>query len=333
MRFDPTRLTLSLFFALSACTTAPDEGLDTEAALEPAPGEVANPMAPFARLIPGAWSGTSSFDTWHWGPGKHSIRGGELELFYWHPGLKQVCMLSLHADIPTVGRGVAEGTVHFEGEVAEGTFDLYQPPGRRRMGLRWSFEGPDKYRDTLLEVSGPEGLQPLNAWDRFRVPLSEMPPRTADEAIKPAEHLKAFEALLGGTWESKGDLDSDNAPHTEATFEFVPDYVYARVHAPSKGGEPTHLLDAYIYQHVGTGALRCLALSHRGAVYEGDLTVLEGSALQLDLKGYEGDQVVALVVRLDLGLDATLRHRVWSLEGAERELMHDVHHAKLEPNP
>ena len=48
--------------------------------------------------------------------------------------------------------------------------------------------------------------------------------------------------------------------------------------APSKDGEPTHLLDAYFYHHTGADALRCLALSNRGGVYEGDLTVLDGGA-------------------------------------------------------
>ena len=92
-----------------------------------------------------------------------------------------------------------------------------------------------------------------------------------------------------------------------------------------------HLLDAFFYHHTGTGALRCLALSSRGGVYEGDLTVLEGGALQLDLKGYEGDQVVPRVVRFDLEPDGTLRNRIWSLEGTDRRLLLDVHHERVEP--
>ena len=60
-------------------------------------------------------------------------------------------------------------------------------------------------------------------------------------------------------------------------------------------------------------------------------TDIVGGALQLDLKGYEGDQVVPHVVRFDFEQDGTLRHRVWSLKGTERTLMFDVHHNKLEP--
>ncbi len=66
-------------------------------------------------------------------------------------------------------------------------------------------------------------------------------------------------------------------------------------------------------------------------MYEGDLTVLEGGALQFDLKSYEGDQVVPHVVRFDFEKDGTLRDRVWSLKGTERTVMLDVHHKKLEP--
>jgi hypothetical protein len=64
-------------------------------------------------------------------------------------------------------------------------------------------------------------------------------------------------------------------------------------------------------------------------VYEGDLTVLDGGALQLDLKGYEGDRVVSHVVRFDFENDGSLRHRVWFLKGTERTLMLDVPHKSL----
>ena len=81
---------------------------------------------------------------------------------------------------------------------------------------------------------------------------------------------------------------------------------------------------------VRNGAMRCLALSNRGGVYEGDMTMLESGTLQLDLKGYEGDQVVPLIVQLDIEKDGTLRGRVWSVKGGERTLMFDIHHQKLD---
>ena len=150
---------------------------------------------------------------------------------------------------------------------------------------------------------------------------------------KRSERLKVLEPFLGHTWDARGDWATGDAFHIQSTFEWVPyaDGIYARTFAQTKGGEPTHLLDAYFYHHTGTKALRCLALSNRGGVYEGDLTVLDGGALQLDLKGYEGDRVVPHVVRFDFEQDKTLRHRVWSLQGTERTLTLDVHHKKLEP--
>jgi hypothetical protein len=325
-----------LIAALLACAGEQAESSDSRTAREPTPAEVADPMASFARFLPGEWrvtfaSGTSAFDTWHWGPGKHSIRGGELEVFYWHPGRKQVRMLSLHPDIPGVGRGSGEGTIRFEGETAEGFLDLYQPRGVRKLGIRWEFDGPDKYHDTLLEMTGPEGFKPQNAWDRFRVPKrSEARPRAAADAPQLPEHLKVFEPILGGTWETEADPAAGNASRTRSTFELIPDYVYGRVVVPSQDGDPTHVLDAYVYQHVRTGVLRCLALSDRGGVYEGDLTVLGGGALQLDLDGYEGNRVVRLVVRVDFEPDGSLHHRVWSLEGAARTQVLDVRARKVE---
>ena len=142
---------------------------------------------------------------------------------------------------------------------------------------------------------------------------------------------------MGHAWETRGEAKGNwftgDAFHIQSTFEWVPyaDGIYARTFALTKDGEPTHLLEAYFYHHTGFNVLRCLALSKSGGVYEGDLTVLEGGALQLDLKGYEGDRVVPHVVRFDFEQDGTVHHRVWSLKGTERTLLLNVHHKKLEP--
>lgn len=283
------------------------------------------------------------FDTWKWGPGKNSILAlthglgasgqpwREVQVFYWHPERKQIRLLGLSP----FARGVSEGTIKFEGESADGVFDLYQTGGLRKMGLRWAFDGSDKYHATLLEATGPEGLKPMNEWDYIRSKtLSVAPPRIAEGTPKPSDRLKALEALLGRTWEAKGETAGGHPFHTQTTFEWIPyaSGIYARVMSPTKGREPAHLLDAYFYQHTGTGALRCLALSSLGGVHEGDVTVLlDGSALKIDLKGFEGDRSVANVVRLDFEKDGTLRHRVWSVEGDGRKLMFDVHHNQIEP--
>jgi hypothetical protein len=45
----------------------------------------------------------------------------------------------------------------------------------------------------------------------------------------------------------------------------------------------------------------------------------------------EGDRVAPLVERLDFEADGTVHHRIWSLDDAERTLMLDVPHEKLDP--
>jgi hypothetical protein len=348
MRLHHIIIALSLIAALSACIAPLDQRPVTKPPYKPAPAEVVDPMAPFARLVGGEWKPTAPgmlgqlFDTWHWGPGRHSIRvmtdgsGADgnpwraLRVFYWHPGRKQICLWG----VSTYARGVLEGTIKFDEETADGIFDLYQTVARRKMGLRWTFDGPDKYRDVLLEATGPEGLQWMNEWDHIRSkgPPAPRPP-TTEVAPKPSEHLKALEPLLGHTWEAKGRWAAGDVFHIQSAFEWIPyaDGIYARAMAQTQNGEPTHLLDAYIYHHTGTNALRCLALSNLGGVYEGDIKVLDGGALQLDLTCYEGDKVFQRVVRIDFAKDGTLRHRVWSLEATERTLMLDVRHQKLEP--
>lgn len=202
-------LALFLTVVLSACTAREDKGPDSKPAQEPVSAKAANPMASFARMVGGEWkmtatAGTSMFDTWHWGPGRHSMRvmtdglGADgnpwraLGVLYWHPGRKQVCSLGLSP----YGAGVAEGTITFDGETAEAVTDMYQTGGRRKLKSRWRFDGPDKYHDELLEATGPGGYSPLAAWDRVRVmPPTPPRPRTV-EGAKPSERLKAIEPLL-----------------------------------------------------------------------------------------------------------------------------------------
>ncbi|MCC6405646.1 MAG: hypothetical protein IT453_00670 [Planctomycetes bacterium] len=335
-------LFLASVAALSACTVSHDGGPDNKPVEAPATAEASNPMASFARMVPGEWRvtatrGTSTFDTWHWGPGERSMRvmtdgldsqvipepWRELQVYYWHPGRKQVCTLGLSP----YASGVSEGTIEFDGETATGVFDLHQTSGLRKLGLRWTFEGPDHYRDVLLEATGPEGLQPMNEWDQFR---SKGPPaprmQFAEEPPGPSKDLKVFESLLGRTWEAKGEWTTGERFHIETTFEWIPyaEGIYARTVAVSKHGEPVHLLDAYFFRHTGAGVLRCLALSKSGGVYEGDVSALDGGALQLDLECYEEDRVGRRVVRLDFEQDGTLRDRMWSAEGTDRELLLDV---------
>lgn len=274
--------------------------------------EAGNPMTSFARMIGGEWrvtamSGKSMFHAWHWGPGRHSMRvmtdgsgaGGQpwhaMQVYYWHPGRKEVCLWG----VSPYARGVSEGTIKFEGDTADGRMDLYQTGGHRKMGLRWNFDGPDKYRDTLLEDTG-KGLETLVEFEQVRTPAVRPP--GAEEAPKHSEFLKALEPLLGNAWEAKAE--GERAVRT--TFEWVPyaDAIYARV----VGDSGAHLLDAYFYHHTGVKALRCLALSEAGGVYEGDVRVVE-AGVEMDLKGYEGERVVPRIVRVEFEKDGAVRVR------------------------
>jgi hypothetical protein len=217
-------------------------------------------------------------------------------------------------------------------------FDLHQTGGCRAMGLRWTFDGPDRYHETLLEAAGPDGLKPLAEWDHIRSTTPAAPrPDQGEQAARPSEGTKVLEPLLDHTWEARGEAGGEwasaGAVHLQTTFEWIPyaDAIYARTLAMTGDGEPMHLLDAYFYHHTGTGALHCLALSSRGGVYEGALTEHEDGALHLDLRGYERDEVVPHVVRFDVEQHGALRQRVWCTRGAERTLMRDVRHRKLEP--
>jgi hypothetical protein len=286
--------------------------------------------------------GETQFDTWHWGPGKHSMRvltdglGGDgeawrsVEVVYWHPGRQEVCLLRLSP----YARGVAEGTMSFANGIADAVLHLDQQGGiRRELARRWTFDGPDKYHATLREASDFGVFNLLAEWDYARsMTATEPGPRTDEAAPKPSKHLGVLTSLAGSTWEAEGEWAGGEAFHSQSSFEWLPDadYVYARSIGLTGKGSPTHLLDAYFYHHTGTGALRCLALSKGGGVYEGELTVLEGGALEFDGKGYEGEQVVRYMLRFDFETDGTLQQRVWSGEDTDRKLRLDVHYNKLE---
>ncbi|MDA1266715.1 MAG: hypothetical protein O2816_16670 [Planctomycetota bacterium] len=307
------------------------------------PGPSANPMASFASMVLGEWevkfiSGKSMFNRWLWGPGKHSVRvmtdglagAGEpwraVRAFYWHPGRKEVRFLG----VSPFARGIEEGSMKLEEDSADARYDLHQVGHRRQMGLRWDFDGPDKYHEDMLEAVGSLGLKSFNKLDYARIPArGPVEPDSAEALLRPSKFLRALSPLLGRALESTGE----GARPLQSTVTWIPyaDAIYVRLEAPSEAGQPTHLMDAYIYHHTGAGALRCLALTGAGGVYEGDVSVLEGGALQCDLTGYVGDQVHSHVVRLDFAQDGTLRDRIWTLDkNGERTLLRDVAHSRVE---
>jgi hypothetical protein len=247
----------------------------------------------------------------------------EVQVFYWDPGREQVRTLVLSP----FARGVGEGTIRFEGESADADVDLHQTGGRRRMKLHWAFDGPDRYRETLLEATDGEDYEPLVEFDLTRTKPPATPrPRGVAGATGPSERLKALERLLGPPWEATGARLSGEPLSVRVTWEWVPlaDVIVVSVVSDGNDGAPRHLVDAYVYHHTGTGRLRGLALSDSGGVYEGDARVLDDGALEIELEGHDGERATWHALRLDFEDGGTSRIRAWSLEGARRTPLIDV---------
>ncbi len=330
-----------LFAILSLGTRVVDasaQGVDSDETLSSEPAAVPEPMAGFARMEAGEWRlGTVHATTWRWGPGRHSIlahRVGsdgdgnpwrELVIYYWRPDRRKIHLLSFHPDIPGIGRGVGEGTFEFDGETAAASIGLHQPRAHRTLATRWTFDGPDKYREVLLEDSGL-GLAPLAEWDYVRFMEQRASPVPAPGQVPtPSRNIRAFVPFLG-QWESRED---GGAILVLSDFEWMEylDVVALRVAGSSESDKPGHLLDAYFYHHVGTNELRCLALSASGGVYEGGVTMLEDRDLELDLTRHEGETSDRRLVRFDFESDGTLRTREWAVDGDDHALVFDaIHH-------
>ncbi len=346
MRHISVLVVLGLCSQLFACHAA--DGVKPEPPAGAVPDAKPSPLEPLARMMGGEWkmtvdSGTTSFRTWHWGPGRHSLRemtDGEdaagnpwrdLDVYYWHPGSKQISVFG----VSQFARGITDGRITFEGETAQTDFDLHQTGGLRTLRLLWEFDGPDKYHATLLEkeLPGRPKYTFMAAWDLFRTD-PPIPPRplAVENATEPSPLVKPLKPLLG-TWNAVVDVSASGALSTRSTIEWIPlaDAIYARVVTPGADEQPLHVLDAYLYHHTGTGTLRCLALSSRGDVYEGDVSVLEDGNLELNLVAYADEQAVRRVVRVDLENDQTLRLRAWSVDGVERTLRMDARHTKAAP--
>ena len=318
-------------------------GMNTQPTPASEPAEGSAPMAAFARMEAGEWRlGTLHATAWQWGPGQHSIRAHrvgadidgnpwrELMIYYWHPDREQIRILSFHPDIPGIGRGVGEGTIKFDGDRAESALELYQPGSRRKLAARWVFDGPDRYRDILLEDSG-RGLAPLAEWEYARsVELSSPPVPAAGQVPTPSKSIQAFVPLLG-RWESR---DDGRAELVQSNFHWMEhlDVVALSVEGESKANKPDHLLDAYFYHHVGGDELRCVAMSSSGGVFEGRVTLSNDRDLELDLTRYEGDASDRRLVRFEFAPDGTLRTREWLVEGNDLTLVLDIIHRRtLEP--
>jgi hypothetical protein len=313
--------------SLSACGASPPANAD--------PVVPAGPLADFARLVGGEWqvrfsNGTLASHAWRWGPGQHSlvrtVRGSADspwagDVLYWDPRTRQARQLSMHEDIPGVGRGVGEGTFAFDGDTAVGPCDLMQPRGLRKLCSRWTFTGPDHYRDELLEDTG-SGFAPLATWDFTRLPVPVAATTTPSSAASaPTGTLRAFAPLLGHVWQARS---GDGASRWTFTWLAPLEVVWVRSESvPTAAAAPTLLREAWVYPPIVAGPPRCLVLSHRGDVHAGEVHELAGGGIRFELRGHEGGRTVQREVHLELDAVGTLRQRVWSITGTDRELVLD----------
>lgn len=300
-------------------------------------------MAALGRLEGGEWrmksDGVVGLNTrWTWGPGQHSLRGtvggtgGDgkpwraLNVVYWHPGLRQVRMLGLSQ----YRAGVAESSLTVTGDVWETVTDMYQADDHRMLKSRWTFRGADGYHDELMESTGAEEYFPLASWDWVRAaPAPALQGLEVEGAARPSERLMAFAPLLDHTWRTSGE---GRLGGLRSTIQWIPlsNVLCVRTVRVERDAASGPVLDAYFYYHTGKKSVRCLALTEDGGVYEGDVRVVEGGAVEVELKGYERERVVAYVARLDFEKNGAVRQRVWSVEGAERRLVLDVDHTAIE---
>ena len=335
-------LALSLIPASIACNHVHAQPSDFEPIHERRSAADTSPLAGFAVMEEGQWNlGSIHADTWHWGPGRYSIRSHtvgadgdgnpwrEMAIYYWHPGLEQIRVISLHPDIPAIGRGIAEGSVEFDGQTFTGRVDLYQTgrpkPVHRRLAHHWTFDGPDRYHEKLLENAG-RGYETLVEWDYVRSEKQARKPTLPEgDAPLPSANLKPLVPLLGSWVVRPAEVD-ERETAAQLHFEWAEylDLIMVRLETADAKASANSFCDVYLYHHVGTNTLRCLALTRSGGVYEGELKLLPDGALETELKHSESGASNRCFARLDFEDDGSLRVRMWTEADGERLLAHDV---------
>lgn len=317
-------------------------------------------------------SGEIGINQWRWGPGKFSIRRTSMlsqiqlqpwseEIIYWQPVQKSFAVLHLHADAAGIGRGLSEGTLNLSSTPIQTTLTLYQPRAQRTLAERWLLPDHNSYHAFLLEDSGT-GFQPLVDWVYTRVPtnpLASAPVAPSTPALPLAAaslpaHFRAFESLINRQWISSNSSSTTSAlTHASASmrtsFEWLATVQLLRIHtaSPAKSStasapspissafNPSIDIEVYIYQHMQTRDLRCLALAADGAIYQGNeipltslATVTSTTLIAFDLTGESSRGTRKYRIQLDRQPDtkpeSSVRQRVWSLEAREPSLLLDL---------
>ena len=340
-------------------TTATGSLALAAALLAPPADTAPSPMAPLARMIGGAWqatfeSGTSMYETWSWGAGRQSIQmrttghGADgspwraFSVWYWHPDAEEIRMV---ARSPWA-EGVSEGVLVIDETKAQVDFALHQRfEGNlldRTMRAKWTFLGPNQYRDTLQEANAQGDYGTLI--DPVYTRIDAAPPLNVEAPPLPAT-LQPLAPWIDGSW----SVDTTGFPaefadalapfaHVHTTIERVPlcETVVLRAIGTKADGTSVPLLDAFAFHHVGEGALRYLVLFADGRVWEGgpeDRSAPDGEThLGLQFWTTGDDTGEHLFRALVLGRSADQRHWLRTehiIEGERRKLLE----LRLKPGP
>lgn len=131
-----------------------------------------NPLEPFPKLVGGKWRLADTYQTFHWGVGRLSVRSlgfaivdGEPKLvsegiWFWHPELKQIKGYSTAIDMPV---NIFDYTTEFQENTMVNKLRAYSSTGSAEDYIEtWEFTGPDTYEWTLSAPT-PDGMTKIMA--------------------------------------------------------------------------------------------------------------------------------------------------------------------------
>jgi hypothetical protein len=124
--------------------------------------------------------------------------------------------------------------------------------------------------------------------------------------------------LVRNQWMTARDASNPASAQVEASLAWIPylEAVRARVSFSGAASPLGSQMDLYIVRAAGAEAFRALVLTASGFVYEGDVTMPDGSTLAFDLTGHERDGIVRRRGDIRFHEDGSLRMRVWSDDDA-----------------
>ncbi len=309
------------------------------------------PLAPFARMIGGEWrvtfaSGTTQFDRWRWGPGRHSIISETfgtdaeakpwrvLTVYFVEPGSDAVRVVSSHPPAGELGRGMSSGTAVMRDASMTARTMLRQsgrPDHSRSIETLWDFRGPDAYRSALAEDGG-RGFEEMVAWEYTRSrALSEMP-AIADDAAQPAGALSFLASTVAHRWQADvmpaSEVANDIGASMRTDLSVIP-YLQA-IHAqvteiPTSAGLGSSI-EAFVLQPVDRGPYRVLVLTASGCVGEGTVTITDDRSLDCSLEVVRGKDTLRRRLRVTLEPGDTMRTQVWSADSEPGALLADLLH-------